>query len=1444
MKKLLISGIFAIYFILGCYSMSFSQNQSNPTAISSNIVNQVTMQVTNQYIGNNYTQNASYPKCLTDEVTAGFVQQQILIDPSYLSKVAAQTQLIQQGAQNNSASKKVLRTIPVVVHILYNSGNSNSPDENVPDSYIYDMLNTLNEDYRRLNADASQTRSQFQGVAADVEIEFCLASKDANGASTTGITRTATTEGYFNPDTETNKMKSNGTNGKTGWDATKYLNIWICNISNYANYGTAGYAYLPTSGMHGSSIDGLVIDFKLGIYYGDGRTATHEIGHYMGLQHTWGSNPPSCSNDDGFSDTPTNSSENYGCNYSSNSCSGGDVDQIENYMSYSDCQNMFSLEQAAYMNSVLTNTRSSLLSSTGCEPTASPVVDFTSNKTTVQAGGTVLFTDLSTGIPTGWSWNFGGGGTPNTSTDKNPAIQFNTIGTYTVSLTAINSLGSDSETKTSYITVTAPSGCDTINWAFLLNTSLYTYTCGPTCGYVIGSNEYDDQAKAQKFSVSEYAPNTHVTGGMFYFGNAYKASGSNALVIFKVWDSDGTAGAPGTVLGADTVDLADIVSDVQGNYLTQILFNSPVNVTSDFYFGFEMLNFDLWTGGTRDSLSLVQTLDGVMAGSNVWEYADRGSGYDWYDFSSIWSMTTTMFATPYMTDQPPAASFTASPTSGCDGLTVNFDASASTNVLGYLWDFDGDGFYDELDTIDGQISYVYDTTGTFDVTLLGIGACSGLSKSTQSNLITINAKPTLSASATNTSCVSCNGTATVNASGASTPYTYQWNDPSSGVTSSVASLCAGSFQVTVTDANGCTEIAGVNISDGASMSISTSSTNANCGNATGTATANPTGGTGAYTYLWDDPGMQTNQVAIGLNSGTYNVTIEDANGCTIETDFFSAAVVNSTAEVYASIPSSSNPSSCGSSDGTATASASGGTSPYSYNWSNSSTSAAITGLAGGTYIVTITDANSCTDTASVTLTVPSAPNVSASGTDPTGCGTTDGTATASASGGTSPYFYNWSNSASTSTITGLSAGTYTVTITDANSCTANASVTLTASSAPSVTTAGTDPTCNGDTDGTATATGSGGTGSFTYSWNTTPAQSNATATGLSGGILYTVTITDGIGCNNTSSITLIDPAAIVLSTSSTNASCGNSDGDVSVTVSSGGTAPFSYLWDDPGAQTTSTANNLTAGSFNVIVTDANGCLQNSSANVSNTGAPTANITESTLSCNGDNDGTATINATGGAAPYTYEWSTSPVQTNAMATGLSGGSYTATITDAVGCITVANATVNEPAALTISTNTTIASQGLCDGTATATPGGGTGAYTYLWNDSLAQTTATATGLCIGLYTVLVTDSNGCSTSTLVTIADFTGVQEINNHLTYNIYPNPTSGDVFVELHLENYSNVEIRIFNTIGELLSSDELINIYDYKYIMNCSEFAGGIYYIHLQTEDEAFVNKISILK
>ncbi|PCH95719.1 MAG: hypothetical protein COB85_04275 [Bacteroidetes bacterium] len=1526
------SKIILAFCFLAITSISYGQFQSIPAIVSTSTVALSNPQALTGTRFIQSKQQITTAKCLTDEITTAYINAQMAYDPAYQTLINQQNQQIQTWKQNylnNKTFKQPVQTVPVVVHVVHNPSNSNSPNENVPDSYIFDMMTTLNEDFRRLNSDASQTRSIFVGVAADVEIEFCLASKDPSGSSTTGITRTSTSQVFFDPNTETNDMKDSGTNGITGWDATKYLNIWICNISDYANSGTAGYAYLPTPGMHGSNIDGLVIDFKLGIYYG-GRTATHEIGHYMGLGHTWGSNPPSCNGDDGYGDTPNSSSKNFGCDFGDDSCPGGDVDQIENYMSYANCQNMFSTDQSNQMNSVLATTRSSLITSDGCEATAAPVANFTSDKTTVQAGAWVSFTDLSTGVPDTWEWTFGGGGTPNTTSTRNPIIQFNTIGTYDVKLKVSNIIGSDSLTNSSYITVTAPSGCDTINFDFVSSNSMYYYRAEVATpydsGYISGTNVYDDISKAQLFTGVEYAPNSSVTGGMFGFYPAYKDGSSNAEVIFRVWDNDGTGGAPSTVLGSDTIDLADIVANSQSGYYQNVYFEPPISVSGDYYFGYTMYNFDLFGGGTADSLALLQSLNGNAASSSIpWE---QWSNNTWADYPSSWTFftTTTLMATPWMTTQaPPTASLTADTTSGCFGMTVTFDASGSTNGDIYLFDVDGDGFFDFLDTVDGMITVTYDTSGTFDVELLVIGACNGRVRLTQTAMITVNPAPSLAVTSSDATCGNCNGTAGVTATLGTSPYTYSWTNPPLSTTSSISALCPGSYQIFVEDSVGCTGIAGVNISDPASMSLSTSATNADCGLTDGTATATATGGATPYTYIWDDPGTQTIQTATGLGAGTYNVTVTDANGCVVETDFFGAAVVSASAAVTSSITGSVNPTCNGGTNGSATAAGSGGNGVFTYSWSTSpaQSNAMVTGLSAGvSYTVTVTDGIGCMDNSSITLTEPAAIVLDTSTTDAS-CGVADGTASVSiTSGGATPFTYSWSdsNSQTNATATGLLAGPYTVTVTDGNSCTAVITAAISDAGAPGATVNGTPTTCNGGSDGTATVSASGGAPPYTYSWSTSPAQTNVTATALSA-IGYTISVTDSANCTvtmsytvtqpaaitisttstavlcnggsdgtatatpslgtapytytwNTSpvqntatatglsavsymvsvidsndcaantSVTITEPGAISISTSATVASCGGSDGTATVSAT-GGVGTFTYVWDDGGNQSNMTATGLASGNYLVMVSDSNGCLDSASQFVGNAGAPNATTTSTDVSCSGGMDGTATVSATGGTLPYTYVWSDGGSQTNTTATGLSMGSYTVTITDASSCQTSSTVTVAEPAsALTVNISTTIATTGMSDGSATVTASGGTGAYTYSWNDPGTQSNATANGLAAGVYTATITDANGCSTSATDTVVELVGINDLVNQLEFNMFPNPTNGDVTLTFQLDFPGDLKLSIFNTIGQLVTSENIMNISVYSFVLNMSAQPAGIYYVQVKTESEIFVRKLSIVR
>lgn len=247
-------------------------------------------------------------------------------------------------------------TIPVVVHVVWNT-----PAENVPDAAILAVIDRLNTDFSAQNADLVFVRAMFQPAVADAGIAFCLAHTDPQGNATAGITRTETGQAWFDPQNETDAMKS-PPDGIDAWDPTSYLNVWICDISSGGG-NTAGYAYLPGGGIAGSSVDGLVLDVDLGLGTGN-RTATHEVGHYLGVPHPWGANG-NCVDDDGFGDTPLTSGPTLSCFDTTLQTCGVPV-QYENFMDYSACRVMFTGEQAACMNAILDTLRAGLADGIAC----------------------------------------------------------------------------------------------------------------------------------------------------------------------------------------------------------------------------------------------------------------------------------------------------------------------------------------------------------------------------------------------------------------------------------------------------------------------------------------------------------------------------------------------------------------------------------------------------------------------------------------------------------------------------------------------------------------------------------------------------------------------------------------------------------------------------------------------------------------------------------------------------------------------------------------------------------------------------------------------------------------------------------------------------------------------------------------------------------------------
>ncbi|MDR7212711.1 T9SS type A sorting domain-containing protein, partial [Flavobacterium piscis] len=350
--------------------------------------------------------------------------------------------------------------------------------------------------------------------------------------------------------------------------------------------------------------------------------------------------------------------------------------------------------------------------------------------------------------------------------------------------------------------------------------------------------------------------------------------------------------------------------------------------------------------------------------------------------------------------------------------------------------------------------------------------------------------------------------------------------------------------------------------------------------------------------------------------------------------------------------SQTNVSCNGGTNGSASVSPSGGTPGYTYSWSPSGgTAATATGLAAGSYTVTITDANGCTATRNYTITQPSAISTATGSQTNVSCnGGTNGSASVSPSGGTPGYTYSWSPSGGTAaTATGLAAGSYTVTVTDANGCTATRNYTITQPTAISTATGSqTNVSCNGGTNGSASVSPSGGTPGYTYSWSPSGGTA-ATATGLAAGS-YTVTVTDANGCTATRNYTITQPTAISTATGSqTNVSCnGGTNGSASVSPS-GGTPGYTYSWS-PSGGTAATATGLAAGSYTVTITDANGCTATRNYTITE---PAAIISTTTL---------AGETITADQAGATYQWFECP---GTIISGETGQTFTPTVNGSYG-----------------------------------------------------------------------------------------------------------------------------------------------------------------------------------
>ncbi|MEZ4778799.1 MAG: Ig-like domain-containing protein [Flavobacteriaceae bacterium] len=538
--------------------------------------------------------------------------------------------------------------------------------------------------------------------------------------------------------------------------------------------------------------------------------------------------------------------------------------------------------------------------------------------------------------------------------------------------------------------------------------------------------------------------------------------------------------------------------------------------------------------------------------------------------------------------------------------------------------------------------------------------------------------------------VECNGDSSGNidltVTGGTPPYTFVWSN--GATTEDLTNIPAGSYNVSITDVNGCsfTFVNGLNVTQPEPISIQITKVNATlsglCLN--GQATATASGGTPPFTYQWGaSTGNQTGQTATNLPVGTHTVTVTDANNCTLQqsvaidcfNDCDTVIAVNNVTNVLCK----------GDATGSATVSASSNVTPgavFTFTWSTTppqvtvGVTSTINNLTAGVYTVSVTkNGTLCLPVEqSITITEPStALNVTATATDESGPTTGDGTATANASGGTPPYTYLWNpGGQTTQTITGLSAGVYTVTVTDAHGCTDTATVTVNPGTCQNlaVQASSTPATCNGDSDGTATANVTGGSGNFSYAWSN--GGTTQIITGLSAGT-YSVTVTDNVTlCSAQSTTTVNQPVALSSGIAVNNVPChGDSTGSLDLTVT-GGTSPYTFLWSN-GA-TTEDITGLTAGNYSVTITDANGCTATNSATVQQ---PTAALSLQVLSqtdilCGSQSS--VTVEATGGTAPYLYSLDGGTPQASGTFSNVAEGLHSVSVVDGNACTTAINITI--------------------------------------------------------------------------------------------------------------------------------------------------------------------------
>jgi PKD repeat protein len=1185
--------------------------------------------------------------------------------PNYETERAQYEQMINQyliNKANNAAIGKTsgtnaIVTIPVVVHVVYNTAA-----ENITNAQAASQVQVLNDDFAKLNADASKvTQPTFSTIASGAQIRFCLAQRDPNGNATTGVVHYSTTVTSFGTN---DAVKSAASGGADPWDVTKYVNLWVCDLSSTL----LGYGEFPTGSI--SQTWGLVVDYaytgsggSAQAPYNLGRTGTHEFGHCFNLYHIWGDDGTACSGSDQCNDTPNQAGEHYGCftqgSIQTDACSPSSPGTMwMNFMDYTDdaCMYMFTANQVARMEAVVNNPPWNVLAtSNGCTPVSA-----------LDAGITSIINPLS--------------GSSTCNNNVTPKITLNNSGSTTITSATILYRMDAMPTQTLNWSGSLASGASTVvtlNTYSGLSNASHTFSSS-----VVNPNGTPDGNASNNSLTSTFTVIAAPVGSPLPFTQNFNSGTTppTGWVIQKANTIDATVSwsvvpnTTGLVAGsthAARMDNYSSNSDIHGQIdalrSPAISFagaNSSLNVTFDVaYRPYATTNYidtlnvyistdcgSTWTrlytkgGAQLQTVAGTQTVAFTPTANAQWRretvsltsYSAQPVAYLKFESVSgygnnVWldniNVTYTTAAAP------PVASFSTSSTR-CVGQSITFTDASTNSPTSWTWSFPGGT--PSSSTVQNP-TVTYTAAGTYTIT--HTAANSSGTSTPVSSTISVSSNPTVVASNTTV----CRGSAvSITASGATT---YSWNTGATTASISVSPTITTNYTVVGTNASGCSNTRTLSVTVNSTPTVAASNTTICRGSSTSLSAS------GATTYSWNT-GATTASISVSPTVTTNYTVTGTTTGCSNTKTL--SVTVNPTPTVAVSSATVCR--------GTAANLTASGATTYSWNTGATTASISVTPTTNTTYTVTGTSTG-CSNTRTVSVTVRATPTVSAS--NKTIC---IGSSTSLSASGASTYTWNTGATTASISVSPTVTTNYTVVGTNTLGCTNTKTVSVTVNTLPNVT-ATSATICAG-----ATATISA-SGASTYTWNTGSNSANLSDS-PSSNTTYTVTGTSSAGCVKSATASISVGSAPVITVNS-------------ATICSGSTATLTasgvttYTWN-----TSSNASNISVNPTSTTIYTVNGNLTGCSVGATQTATVTVNnlpnvVMSSITSPLCVNGSAVSLSATPGGGTFTGVGVTG----NSFNPSVSGvGTFTViyNYTDANGCSASDSKTVSVSACTGIAT----------------------------------------------------------------------------------------------------------------------------------------------------------------